>query len=120
MKLIGIGIEPPPVRMKTYIDLASTNESLQRWFFTPNYDCVRVADDSLAMELVGQGVKLIGESELVAGNGQRAATGRQSKASTLFCKAFTDLYPRIAANNPVYGQLKNLIDLAVAAAFIQK
>jgi hypothetical protein len=120
MKLIGIGIEPPPVRMATYIDRASSNESLQRWFFTPNYDCVRVADDDLAMELVGQGVKLIGASELVAATGQRSAAGGQSKASTLFCQAFTANYPQIAARNPVYGQLKNLIDLAIAAAFIQK
>jgi hypothetical protein len=120
MKLIGIGIEPPPVRMATYIDKASGNETLQRWFFTPNYDCVRVAEDDLAMELVGKGVKLIGASELVAATGQRAAAGGQSKASTLFCQAFTANYEQIAARSAVYGQLKNLIDLAVAAAYIQK
>jgi Protein of unknown function (DUF1598) len=120
MKLIGIGIEPPPVKMTTYIARASTNEAMQRWYFTPNYDCVRVADDDLAMELVGQGVKLVGASELVAATGQRAETGGQSRASTAFCQSFTANYPQIALRNPVYGQLKNLIDLAVAAAFIQK
>jgi len=31
MKLIGIGIEPPPVKMATYIDKAQGNETLQRW-----------------------------------------------------------------------------------------
>src|SRR5262249_30866594 len=84
MKLIGIGIEPPPVKMATYIDRASPTDvsrnALQRWFFTPNYDCVRVAEDDLAMELVGQGVKLIGEGELVQGNGNRVAAKAQSKA----------------------------------------
>jgi hypothetical protein len=120
MKLIGIGLEPPPVRMTTYVDRASSNETLQRWYFTPNYDCVRVAEDDLAMELVGQGVKLIGAGEFVAENGNRAAAGGQSKASSLFCQAFTINYPQIAARNPVYGQLKNLIDLSIAAAFIQK
>jgi len=124
MKLIGIGIEPPPVKMSTYIDKASASDvsrsALQRWFFTPNYDCVRVAGDDLAMELVGQGVKLIGESELVAAGGQRSAGGGTNKASALFCQAFTANYPLISARSAVYGQLKNLIDLAVAAAFIQK
>jgi hypothetical protein len=120
MKLIGIGIEPPPVKMATYIDRASSNESLQRWYFTPNYDCVRVADDDLAMELVGQGVKLVGAAEVVAATGQRVAGGGQSKASSLYCQAFTANYPQIALRSPVYGQLKNLIDLAVAAAFMQK
>jgi hypothetical protein len=121
MKLIGIGIEPPPVKMATYIDKATSNESLQRWFFTPDYDCVRVAEDALAMELVGQGVKLIGESELVGPDGARRTTGaNQSRASKAFCDAFTANYPQIAARNAVYAQLKNLIDVAIAAAFIQK
>lgn len=124
MKLIGIGIEPPPVKMATYIDKASASDvsrsAMQRWFFTPNYECVRVAEDSHAMELVGQGVKLIGESELVAMGGQRSAGGGTNKASSLFCQAFTTNYPMIAQRSAVYGQLKNLIDLAIAAAFIQK
>jgi len=124
MKLIGIGIEPPPVKMATYISRASASDvsrnAMQRWYFTPNYDCVRVADDELAMELVGQGVKLIGENEKVALDGGRAAVNEHSKASKAFCDSFTANYPQIAAKNPVYGQLRNLIDLAVAAAFIQK
>jgi len=120
MKLIGIGLEPPPVKMVSYVDRATSNEAMQRWYFTPNYDCIRVADDELAMELVGQGVKLIGAGELVAAGGQRAAAGGQSRASTAYCMAFTTNYPQIALRNPVYGQLKNLIDLAFAAAFIQK
>ena len=120
MKLIGIGLEPPPVKMMTYIDRAVPNENMQRWYFTPNYDCVRVADDELAMELVGQGVKLVGASELVGATGKRSDAGNQSRASMAYCQAFTNNYPQIAQRAAVYGQLKNLIDLAMAAAFIQK
>src|SRR5207244_13189756 len=54
MKLIGIGVEPPPVKMVTFLSaLDSPRESsLERWWFTPNYDCVKITDDRLAMELV--------------------------------------------------------------------
>jgi hypothetical protein len=124
MKLIGIGIEQPAVKMVTYVGRASASDvsrnALQRWYFTPNYDCVRVAEDNLAMELVGQGVKLIGENELVKADGTRAAAAAGNKASEAFCDSFTANYPQIAAKTPVYAQLKNLIDMAVAAAFIQK
>ena len=60
MKLIGIGLELPPVKMVTFISaLDSPRMSIvQRWWFTPDYDCVKVSQDRLAMELVGQGVKL--------------------------------------------------------------
>jgi hypothetical protein len=104
----------------TYIDRAVPNENMQRWYFTPNYDCVRVADDELAMELVGQGVKLVGASELVGATGKRSSAGNQSRASMMYCQAFTNNYPQIAQRSAVYGQLKNLIDLAMAAAYIQK
>ncbi|MDX1944649.1 MAG: DUF1598 domain-containing protein [Pirellulaceae bacterium] len=124
MKLIGIGIESPPVRMVTYIGRASPSEvsrnAMERWFFTPNYDCVRVSDDQLAMELVGEGVKLVGANELVRADGSRVGAAGGNSASKAFCDSFTALYPQIAAKNPVYAQLRNLIDVAVAAAFIQK
>ena len=124
MKLIGIGIEPPPVKMATYIGRASPTEvsrnAMQRWFFTPNYDCVRVSEDELAMQLEGQGVQLVGANELVQGDGTRAAVAGENPASKAFCASFTANYPQIAAKNAVYAQLKNLIDMAIAAAFIQK
>jgi hypothetical protein len=124
MKLIGIGIEQPPVKMATYVSKANPTDvsrnAMQRWYFTPHYDCVRVADDELAMELVGQGVKLIGANELVQADGSRANAVAGNKASDLYCEAFTNLYPQIAARNPVYAQLRNLIDMSVAAAFIQR
>jgi hypothetical protein len=122
MKLIGIGLEVPPVRMVSYIDHAKPNEAngLRRWFFVPDYQCVRESDDQLAMELVGDGVKLVGENEVVTATGERRMASRNSKASQLFVASFTRKYPELAARSPVYAQLRNLIDLAIAAACIQK
>lgn len=125
MKLIGIGIEQPPVKIVSYVDRASPRDvsrnALQRWFFTPNYECVRVTEDKMAMELVGQGVKLIGENEMVNGDGTRAvAGGSVNRASDAFCTTFTQNYPQLAAKSAVYAQLKNLIDISIAAAFIQQ
>jgi len=124
MKLIGIGIEKPPVKLASYVDKASPSDvsrnALTRWFFTPNYDCVRVTEDSLAMELIGEGVKLVGENELVAADGTRAASGGGNRASELFCQGFTANYPKLSQKVAVYAQLRNLIDIAIAAAYIQQ
>ena len=51
-----------------------SRNALQRWYFVPDYQCVRVSEDNLAMELVGDGVKLVGEDELVT---RQAASGRR-------------------------------------------
>ena len=125
MKLIGIGLEQPPVRMASYVQSVGpgsvSRSALVRWYFTPDYNCVRVSDDSFAMELVGNGVKLIGADELVQNDGTRKANGTGGdKASKAFTTAFTKNYPEIAARSPVYAQLRNMIDLLVACAFIQK
>ena len=124
MKLIGIGLEQPPVRMVSFVDRAQPSQvsrnAMFRWFFVPDYQCVRLSEDSLAMELVGDGVKLVGEDELVTSGGQRKGAGRASKASQAFTTSFTKNYSALADRSPVYAELRNLIDLAVVAAHIQQ
>jgi hypothetical protein len=123
MKLIGIGLEKPPVKLVSFVDrpnAALGNQGLARWFFTPNYECVRTSTDGQAMELVGDGVKVVGEEELVAINGQRTAAGQPNRASQAFAKDFTKVYSELADRSPVYAELRNMIDLAVTAAYIQQ
>ena len=43
-----------------------------------------------------------------------------NKASDLFTKSFTANYEEIAAADPVYGQMRNQIDMLIAAAFMQR
>lgn len=124
MKLIGIGLEAPAVKIPSYVARANpravSRNALQRWYFTPNYDCVRVSEDHLAMELEGEGVQLVGEDQLVQAGGARVASGAVDRASQEFVKVFTAKYPELAANEPVYAQLRNLIDLAIVAAYFQQ
>lgn len=124
MKLIGIGVEKPPVKLASYVDLAQPSQvsrsALQRWFFVPEYQCLRVTPDGLGMELVGETVKLVGEDEVVGQNGQRSAVKQVNRASETFVTAFTKKYPELAAKLPVFAQLRNAIDLLVACAFIQQ
>jgi hypothetical protein len=124
MKLIGIGLENPPVNIGSYVGRANPSDvsrnAMQRWYFVPNYECVRVSDDDLAMELVGDGVKLVGADEVVRADGSRAAVGNVDRASQAFVTAFTTKYPELADKSPVYAQLRNLIDMVIAAAFMQQ
>ena len=123
MKLIGIGLEPAPVKMKTWVDLTTGGvgkNALQRWYFMPDYQCVKMAEDDLAIQLVGQGVKLCGADEVVLPDGRRMDANRADGASRTFTQTFTKKYPEIAARNPVYAQLRTLIDLAVVAAYMQE
>ncbi|HBO44231.1 MAG TPA: hypothetical protein DD670_09925 [Planctomycetaceae bacterium] len=124
MKLIGIGMERPPVRLASYVERARASDiagnAMQRWYFVPDYQCVRVTDDGLAAELVGDGVKLVGEDEVVGSDGARHKAARGNRASQSFVNSFTQNYSMLAARSPVFAELRNLIDLAVVAALIQQ
>jgi hypothetical protein len=122
MKLIGIGLEPPPVKMTTFIAKATPagSNGMQRWYFVPNYNCVRVSDDDQSMELDGLGVKLVSADEVVGSDGSRGKAATVNKASRAYTNDFTNKYQDIALRSPVFAQLRNLIDLSIAAAFIQE
>jgi uncharacterized protein DUF1598 len=122
MKLIGLGMEKPAIRLASYVDRASggSKNSMQRWYFVPDYQCVRVSADRLGMQLIGNGVKLVDEDQLVSADGSRKSTGHSNRASKAFTSGFTQKYADLAARTPVYAQLRNCVDLAISAAFIQQ
>jgi hypothetical protein len=124
MKLIGIGLEQPAVPMTTFAQKATpstaSKNALIRWFFQPDYDCVMISNDGDAIQFVGGGVKLVGEDELVNRAGERKGSGGMNKASKAYCESFTKVYDKLAAVDPVWAELRNVMDLAVVAAYIQK
>ncbi len=124
MKLIGIGLEQPPVRIPSYFSLLGAGNvrqgALQRWWFVPDYDCLKVTDDRLGIELVGQGVQLLTEAKLIGPDGQLSSGAPGNKASETFALSFTRRYAELAEKSPVYAQMRNLIDMLVASAFIRE
>jgi hypothetical protein len=122
MKCIAVGVEPPPVKMMTFIGAVTTarDSNLQRWWFTPNYDCVRVTPDRLAMELVGQAVQLQTEDKVIRPDGRIVDSGaKPGKAAIFYSTSFTRKYAEIARVSPVFAQMRNQIDMLVAAAYIR-
>ncbi len=123
MKLIAMGLEPGGV-IKSYVELLPPGGvamgTLQRWWFVPDYQCVKTTEDRLGLELLGQGVQLLTEDKLIARQGDLGPGRRANTASRLFAQGFSKKYPQLSAIKPIYAQMRNLFDLAVVAAHIQK
>jgi hypothetical protein len=124
MKLIGLGLDNKPYpRLETFIAHAVPNASnaLFRWYFIPDYESVILTQDRTGMQLVGDGVKLVGENEIVGADGERAAVdGKLDPGSKAFTESFTRHYPKIAEKALVFAQLRNWIDMLICAAHIQR
>ena len=122
MKRIAVGVEQPPIRMTTFASaLSSASDGLQRWWFTPNYKGIMASPDHLAVKIVGQGVQLQTENKEVNAAGVIIDSGRKpTRATRAYATSFTNRYDEIAKAAPVYGQLRQLTDWLIIAAFLQK
>lgn len=125
MKLIGIGLADGTQNVPSYLDLISIPKGgnppsmdVLRWWFTLNYDALLATPDQLAFELRGQAVKVLSENELLTAQGHRVHTGDSEPLNREFARGFTQHFEDLCAIYPVYAELQNVFDLALAAALI--
>jgi hypothetical protein len=126
MKLIGMGLADGVDGVESYLDSIKLRNgeappamSVLRWWFTLNYEAVRTVPGGDAYELVGQGVRVLSENELLAAQGQRVHTGQSEPLNKKFADSFTAHFAALAEKYPIYADLRNVFDLAMAAALIQ-
>jgi hypothetical protein len=126
MKLVGMGIEPGVVGVKSYLDLIQVPKGqapppldVLRWWFTLNYDDVRATEQHDAFELRGQGVQVLSENEMLTAIGKRVHTGKSEPLNQEFAQSFTQHFAALASKYPVYADLQNIFDLALVGALIK-
>jgi hypothetical protein len=61
----------------------------------------------------------LSENEMLAEQGQRVHTGASDPLNRQFAESFTSHFAELASKYPVYGELRNIFDLAMAMAVIQ-
>ena len=62
---------------------------------------------------------MLSENEMLAQQGQRVHTGQSDPLNRQFAESFTAHFDELAKKYPVYGELRNIFDLAMATAVIQ-
>jgi hypothetical protein len=130
MKLVGMGLADGVDGVVSYLDSvensmkrdgdASPPMSVLRWWFALNYESIHASPDGTAFELVGQGVRVLSENEMLAEQGRRVHTGKSDPLNRQFAESFTAHFDELAEKYPVYGELRNVFDLAMAVALIQR
>lgn len=125
MKRVGLGDANGAPGLASYLDRAADlpeRESLSvlRWWFAMNYDGVSRSEDRSAYHLRGQAVKVLSENELLTARGERVHTGVSDGPTEGFARDFTARFEELCQEHPVYGELRNLFDLALVAALIRQ
>lgn len=124
MKRIGMKLEPSPVKgVSSFVDLAPArlDNMMPRWWMACNYEPLGRSEDGLAWELKGTGVKVLTEDEFVDnGAGTVRGSGKASPAALKWSEQFTSHYDELSVKEPVFGELRNLMDMCVIAALVTK
>jgi hypothetical protein len=126
MKLIGMGLADGVAGVKSYLASirAGAGESpppmsVLRWWFALEYDAIRKSASNDAFEFVGQGVRVLSENEILGAQGRRVHTNRSDPLNRQFADAFTANFSALATKYPVYSELRNIFDLAMAVAIVR-
>jgi hypothetical protein len=126
MKLIGMGLEDGVPGVENYLDAAADSAappaamSVLRWWFALHYAAINTAPDGNAYQLIGPGVRVLSENEILAAQGQRVHTGQSDPLNQQFAESFTAHFAALAEKYPIYGELRNIFDLSLAVALIQQ
>jgi hypothetical protein len=93
---------------------------MPRWWLACNYEPLAKSEDGLAWELRGPGVKVMTEDEIIGADGSVKGSGKVNPVAQKFSDLMTEHYDELAARQPVFGDLRNLMDMCVVAALISK
>jgi hypothetical protein len=124
MKRFQMGFEPVPITgLKSYLEMIKSGARQQvspRFWMTTNYDALLTDADGLAWELRGRGVKTMTEDAMFAKDGERKTTGKANPIAKKWADTMTAKYDELAVREPIFGQLRNCMDMAVIGALIVK
>jgi len=121
-----MGLEPGVPGVEDYLDRivvpagqAPPPLDVLRWWFTLDYEGIYATADRGAFEFRGTGVKVLSENELLTQQGKRVHTGKSEDLNRAFARDFTEHFAELADRYPVYADLQNVADLALACAVIE-
>ncbi len=124
MKCVGMGLEKGVLGVQSYFDHIDPAHppkfDVLRWWFTLNYQHLTSTPERDAFELIGPGARILSENERLNDQGERIHTGQSNAPTQQFADDFTKHFAAISAKYPVYGELRNIFDLAVVAALIKQ
>ena len=126
MKRIAMDFEPAPVKgMPSFLTMVNPkgrgmNNLLPRWWLAPNYEPLARTADGLGWELRGQGVKCMSNEDYVDSTGQKTNAVSKNPAAEKWAATMTEKYPELAERDSSFGELRNIMDLAVIGALIEK
>jgi hypothetical protein len=119
MKRIALGLEPSQVRnIPSYVSLLSTSRPniSPRFWLLPEYATITHDSTKLTWRLGDIRIRAMSHEDYLSP--QRS--GSTDRAAMVWCRNMAENYDALAKRQPVFGELRNNMRLALAAALIRQ
>lgn len=126
MKRYAMNLEPAPIPgMPGFLELVQARRArpgnmMPRWWIACEHTMLSRSEDGLVWELPQPSVSVLTEDEQISETGQVTGTGKSDPIAKKWADTMTEKYPELSRVNSMFAQLRNLVDLAVVAALIEK
>ncbi|HEV7226761.1 MAG TPA: DUF1598 domain-containing protein [Pirellulales bacterium] len=127
MKRLGMNFDRSPVKgLPSYLHMLKSQSKtgsqnmLPRWWLTTDYEPLLTDGEGLTWQLRGPGVKAMSEDDFVDAQGGRTQSGKASPLAQKWADNMTAKYDELSIKEPIFGELRNCMDLAVVSALIVK
>ena len=124
MKRLAMNMEPAPVDgMPSFLSMlkrGGSQNSMPRFWLAPKYEPLRRDNDGLAWEIRGQAVRCLTEQEFLNSSGQKERATKPDPVAQKWVDTFTAKFEELASEDSSFGQLRNVMDLAVVGALLAK
>jgi hypothetical protein len=126
MKRLAMNFEKSPVAgLPSFMSMMSgsgrgMNNMLPRWWLEPNYEPILRSADGMAWEFRDAGVRAMTEEDFLKENGDVQHTGRANPLAQKWADNMTAKFDELSAVEPIFGQMRNCMELAVVSALIVK
>nr|MCU0710827.1 DUF1598 domain-containing protein [Pirellula sp.] len=123
MKLYGMNLAKAPVSgLPSYLEMirkSATKDVQSRWWMACDYTSIEHSADRLAWKITGPGIKTMTEQEHFGADGSVKGAGKADPIAKKWADTFTSKLDELSVKDPVFGQLRNVMDLCVVAAIIE-
>jgi len=126
MKRLAMNFEPAPIRgLPSFLQMMSAGPKgmsalLPRWWLEPKYDSLLRDAAGLSWELDGGTVKALTEEDFLTASGGKEHTGRANPVAQKWADNMTAKYDELSLAMPIFGELRNCMELAIVGTLIVK
>ena len=127
MKRLSMGLEQSPIskfpsilEMAQQKDASNIGQMAPRFWMECSYEPMAKSEDGNIWQLRGQGVKTMTEEQVVTRNGEFKKSDKVNKFAEQWASNMTERFDELSAAEPVFRELRNVMDMSVVAALIAK